>query len=132
MSFSHVLVISGQVIETFQEFVIANVYVTCDTASKQVLWDELKLFVVNNGDANLSLCGNFNSVRSLEERRGRGPFIRQHNSDIFNKFIDDDSLIDLPICGRLFTWYRSDGFSMSRLDGFLLSSNWCIQWPNCI
>jgi hypothetical protein len=131
MSFPPILVIIGQVIETCQEFVIANVYAPYDTALKQVLWDQLKLFVVNNGDANICLCGNFNSVRSLEERRWRGSFIRQHDSDIFNKFIDDGSLINLPICGRLFTWYRGDGFSMSRLDRFLLSSNWCIVWPNC-
>ena len=39
--------------------------------------------------------------------------------------------MDLPICGRLFTWYRGDGLSMSRLDRFLLSVNWCSVWPNC-
>jgi len=41
-------------------------------------------------------------------------------------------MIDLPICGRLFTWYRGDGVSMSHLDRFLLSFNWCTAWPNCI
>jgi hypothetical protein len=88
--------------------------------------------VVSNSDANLCLCGDFNSVRSIEERRGRGSSFRQHDSDIFNKFIDEGSLVDMPICGRVFTWYRGDGFSMSRLDRFLLSINWCNVWPNCI
>jgi len=41
-------------------------------------------------------------------------------------------LEDLPIYGRLFTWYRGDGYSMSRLDRFLLSVNWCSVWPNSI
>jgi exonuclease III len=36
MSFPHVLAIKGRVIETCQEFVIANVYAPCETASKQV------------------------------------------------------------------------------------------------
>jgi len=82
--------------------------------------------ILNHNDglnANLCLCGDFNSVRSLEERRGKGSFTQQHDSEIFNKFIDDGSLVDLPICGRLFTWYCGDGFSMSRLDRFLLSVN---------
>jgi hypothetical protein len=90
---------------------------------KQVLWDQLLNFVVSNSDANLCLCGDFNSVRSIEERRGRGSSFRQHDSDIFNKFIEEGYLVDMPICGRLFTWYRGDGFSMSRLDRFLLSIN---------
>jgi len=50
---------------------------------------------------------------------------------IFNKFIADGLLVDLPICGRLFNWYRGDGQSMSRLDRYLLSVNWCSAWPNC-
>jgi hypothetical protein len=54
------------------------------------------------------------------------------DADCFNKFIDDSCLIDLPICGRLFTWYRGDGVSMSRLDGLLLSEKWSSVWPNCI
>jgi len=41
-------------------------------------------------------------------------------------------LIDLPICGRLFTWYRSDGITMRRLDRFLFSEKWCERWPNGI
>jgi hypothetical protein len=131
-SFPHVLVIRGRVLQTSQEFIIANVYAPCDTAEKQVLWDQLLQFVVNNGDANLCLCGDFNAVRSSEERRGRGYVFRQCDTKFFNNFIDDGALVDLPLCGRLFTWYRGDGVSMSRLDRFLLSYNWCLVWPNCI
>jgi hypothetical protein len=49
----------------------------------------------------------------------------------FNCFIEDNFLIDLPLCGRKFTWYREDGGSMSRLDRFLLSAEWGMSWPNC-
>jgi hypothetical protein len=50
----------------------------------------------------------------------------------FNNFIEGSYLLDLPLCGRLFTWYRGDGVSMSRLDRFLVSANWCVSWRNCI
>lgn len=73
-----------------------------------------------------------NSVRSMEERRDRGVSSRHDDCNIFNKFIEDGRLVDLPICGRLFTWYRGDGFTMSRLDRYLLSENWCSTSPNCI
>ena len=68
----------------------------------------------------------------MDERKGRSAFFRQAEADNFNKFIDDSFLVDLPICGRLFTWFKGDGVSMSRIDCFLLSSNWCQIWPNCI
>jgi hypothetical protein len=29
-------------------------------------------------------------------------------------------LIDIPVLGKRFTWFRSDGSAMSRLDRFLL------------
>jgi len=51
---------------------------------------------------------------------------------MFNKFIEEGSLVDMPICGRLFTWYCGDGYLMSQLDRFLLYINWCNGWPNGI
>jgi hypothetical protein len=41
-------------------------------------------------------------------------------------------MVDLPLCGRRYTWFKGDGTSMSRIDRFLLSEEWCLQWPNCI
>jgi hypothetical protein len=49
----------------------------------------------------------------------------------FNRFIEDNNLVDLPLHGRKFTWFKGDGLSMSRLDRFLLSEEWCLVWPNC-
>jgi len=41
-------------------------------------------------------------------------------------------LADLPLSGRNFTWFKGDGKSMSRIDRFLLSKDWCLVWPNCV
>lgn len=81
---------------------------------------------------NFCICGDFNYVPSVEERRGRNVLFRQLDAYNFNNFIDGCFLIDLPLYGRLFTWYRGDGISMSRFDRFLLSGKWCESWPNCI
>ena len=54
------------------------------------------------------------------------------DAENFNNFIAESLLIDLLICGQLFTWYKGDGVSMSRLDRFLLSEKWCAAWPNSI
>jgi hypothetical protein len=48
-----------------------------------------------------------------------------------SRFIEDNNLVDIPLHGRKFTWFKGDGLSMSRLDRFLLSEEWCLVWPNC-
>lgn len=38
------------------------------------------------------------------------------------------NLIDLPVLERRFTWFKSDGSAMSRIDRFLLSDGWINMW----
>jgi len=67
LSFRHVLIIKGRVLSTGKEFIIENVYAPCDTSAKQELWVRLAQFILSNGDTNVCICGDFNSVRSEEE-----------------------------------------------------------------
>jgi hypothetical protein len=78
------------------------------------------------------VCGDFNAVRSTVERRSSREGSRSSDHIPFNQFIDDAVLIDLPLTGRKFTLYKGDGLSMSRLDRFLISEEWCLTWPNCL
>jgi len=132
MSFDHALVIKGKVLKTTDVFIIINVYAPCDSEGKMALWQSLNPLVLNNTDVCLCVCRDFNSVQYSDEKKERGTVFRKVEADFFNKFIEENLLIDLPICGRLYTWYRGDGVSMSRLDRFLLSEKWCEAWPNCI
>lgn len=38
----------------------------------------------------------------------------------FNKFIDDAEVDHIPMIGRRYTWYRSNGKAWSRLDRVLM------------
>jgi len=125
MRLAHALVITRKVILTGEEIVIVNMYAPCEYLAKGELWERLTTFVTSKNDLCVCLCGDFNFVRNMEERKGRGTVFRLMESDMFNIFIDDTLLIDLPISGRLYSWYRGDGISMSRLDHFLLSEKWC-------
>jgi len=131
-SFEHVLAIKGNDLLTGEDFIIFNVYAPCDLVGKKLLWENLSLHIHNNSDVGICVRGNFNSVRGIDERKGRAVVYKQTDVEVFNKFIHDSLLFDLPICGRLFTWYKGDGISMSRLDRFLLSNKWCEIWPHCI
>ena len=39
------------------------------------------------------------------------------------------ALEEVRSVGRRFTWCRPNGSAMSRLDRFLLSDEWLVQWP---
>jgi len=131
MSFDPVLVISGRFLKTDHGFVVFNVYAPCDFSRHQVLWNNLSTRLGSLSDQNVCVSGDFNAVRCLEERRGTSGVFNTAWSDTFNNFIEDSTLLDLPLRGRMFTWFRGDGRSMSRIDRFLLSENWCLQWSNC-
>jgi len=70
-------------------------------------------------------------LHSAERRSVWGSQVVDDSAPL-NEFIDDRVLIDLPLGGRKFTWYKGDGRSMSRLDRFLLSEEWFLLWPNCL
>lgn len=80
----------------------------------------------------MCVCGDFNAVRYVKERIS----VRTSHNSLdhvnFDRFIDENDLVDLPLCGRIFTWYKGGGKSMSRLDRFLLNDEWCLVWPNCM
>nr|KYP50790.1 hypothetical protein KK1_027354 [Cajanus cajan] len=49
----------------------------------------------------------------------------------YNQFIEDVELIDLPLGGGKYTWFRPNGITTSRIDRFLVSHEWLTQWPHC-
>lgn len=74
------------------------------------------------------LMGDFNAIKNQCERRGA--ISQENKSEIlgFSQFIEDMELIDIPTYGRKFSWFKSDGSVMSRLDRFLVSEEWLHSW----
>jgi hypothetical protein len=130
-SFDHVLMIEGRFHKSNERFVVFNVYAPCDVTCQQNLWVNISNRLVNFSEQNVCVCGDFNAVRNVSKRRSVGNFHRITGMEGFNQFIDGNLLIDLPLRGRGYTWYKGDGKSMSRIDRFLLSDRWCMTWPNC-
>jgi exonuclease III len=121
-SFEHVLLISGRFLRSEEHFVLLNVYAPCEVTRQQALWFNISNKLESFVDQNVCVCGDFNAVRNVEERRSVGSIPRVAGIN---------SLIDLPLRGRSYTWFRGDGRSMSRIDRFLVSESWCSSWPNC-
>jgi len=130
--FDHVLEVCGRLLKSNVDFVLFNVYAPCDARGQNVLWESLTNILANFDGSNICVCGDFNVVLGSEERRSVTSYNSLEGVYSFNNFIERSALVDLPLIGRQFTWYHGDGHAMSRIDRFLLSENWCLNWPNCI
>jgi len=106
------------------------IYAPCDHRAKQELWESLSARLQLLVGEKVCVCGDFNAVRNVEETWSQRGISGTHDFHHFSHFIVDNGLVDLPLCGRRYTWFKRDGSAMSRLDRFLLSEEWCIQWPN--
>ena len=131
-SIAHVIIIQGVMVKNGGEFSLANVYAPCDPLGRQDVWTRLGSLLSNFSDFCWCVCGDFNAIRSPAERESRvvGTIVEDYSH--FNQFIDSNVLFDLPLCDRNFTWFRGDGVSLSRLDRFLITKDWCVRWPHFI
>ena len=67
--------------------------------------------------------GDFNMIRSLEEKKG-GVRTISAATNLFNEFIEELNLVDIGTTNGMFTWQNKrtgDRQIASRLDRFLVS-----------
>ncbi|KAL8476717.1 hypothetical protein ACS0TY_029134 [Phlomoides rotata] len=109
---------------------IINVYAPCPLSERAELWDRIQCIVDQNAGSYICICGDFNSIRKFEERCGTRAESGRRDVEIFDSFIRDTGLIDLPLHGRSYTWYKPDGLCKDRLDRILINSEWLVCWPS--
>lgn len=107
---------------------LVNVYASCLRSERRILWDSLKNLISAKKGCWL-LGGDFNTVKCREEKMGIH-FDSGSMSDFAN-FINDAQLVDLQLGGRKYTWYKTNGKAMSRLDRFLFSQGMANLLGNC-
>lgn len=75
------------------------------------------------------LTGDFNLIYKAEDNNNS--ILNRAMMGRFRKFINDVSLIDLPLIGRKFTWSNHQSFpTLVRLDRVLCSIDWEELFPN--
>ncbi|GLU06807.1 hypothetical protein SLE2022_238000 [Rubroshorea leprosula] len=111
--------VSGEWGASKQQCVLINVYGPNDRQKRAKLWEDLRRMKTNK-EGHWLIAGDFNAVRSPEERRGK---IRESpGMKDFDEFIVATDLVDVKLANRRYTWYKADGTARSRLDRFLLST----------
>ncbi|KAL8544459.1 hypothetical protein ACS0TY_004856 [Phlomoides rotata] len=126
------LVINGFFPADGKRVVLINVYAPCSYAEKKGVWDTIRLVMDQYSEACICVVGDFNAIRSPEERVGRGEVGDVRDMAYFDEFISISNLVDMPLSGRTFTCYRPDGTCKSKLDRILVNSEWIARWLNQI
>ncbi|GJS46283.1 RNA-directed DNA polymerase, eukaryota, reverse transcriptase zinc-binding domain protein [Tanacetum coccineum] len=101
-------------------FYMINIYGPQEKEEKFLVWNRLMEFIRNH-EGQFVLFGDMNEFRDKSERYGT--MFSRVEAHMFNSFIDDAGLLDLPLGGRLFTWMNKVGTKMSKLDRFLISNS---------
>ena len=97
----------------------SGVYGPNEDSQRGALWEELSRM---HSRWNTTWCvfGDFNTIRYPSERFGCEAFSPAMFA--FSDFIEANYLVDLPLEGALFTWFRDSGSDcMSRIDRTLAS-----------
>nr|GEZ36180.1 hypothetical protein [Tanacetum cinerariifolium] len=81
--------------------------------------DERVIWIEVSGLPLFILFGDLNEVRNDSERFGS--IFSSEDAAIFNNFIQESGLIDLPMGGRSFTWMNKVGSKMRKLERILHS-----------
>nr|GEW31611.1 RNA-directed DNA polymerase, eukaryota [Tanacetum cinerariifolium] len=75
--------------------------------------------LLNRLNGETIVMGDFNEVRSSEERRGS--CFNPYSARRFDRFIHNSGLVDIKLEGYTFTWSHPSPTKMSQLDRFLVS-----------
>ncbi|WMV48294.1 hypothetical protein MTR67_041679 [Solanum verrucosum] len=105
-----------------------SVYAPHTRTKKLECWDEIAAVRELSGGPWVT-CGDFNTVRTMAERRGCRRITNVMTD--FSRWIEDMELHDPCLKGGSFTWFRGPNHqSAARLDRFLYSTEWEEQFRN--
>ncbi|GKB51750.1 RNA-directed DNA polymerase, eukaryota [Tanacetum coccineum] len=121
------VIVRGVWVKTGANLLIIVVYAPHDLKDKCMLWDYLT-HVSNHWDGEVMMMGDFNEVRFKSDRFGS--FFNERGADMFNSFISNASLEEVPLGGCAYTWCHKSASKMSKLDRFLISENLMHKCPN--
>nr|GEX25757.1 RNA-directed DNA polymerase, eukaryota [Tanacetum cinerariifolium] len=121
------IMIRGVRRQTGNDLLIIAVYAPHDLKDKQMLWDYLT-YEIGKWKREVVIMSDFNEVRYKSDRF-RSVFNVQ-GANVFNSFITNARLEEVPLGGSSFTWCHKSATKTSKLDIFLISEKNMNTYPN--
>ncbi|GJR22883.1 RNA-directed DNA polymerase, eukaryota [Tanacetum coccineum] len=95
------VIVRGVWLKSGIDLMIVVVYAPQEAKEKRMLWDYLA-HVSNQWVGKLVMMGDFNEVRYKSDRYGSN--FNAHDAEIFNSFIYNAGLDEVPLGGSAYTW----------------------------
>ncbi|GJT38145.1 RNA-directed DNA polymerase, eukaryota [Tanacetum coccineum] len=121
------VMIRGVWLKTGVNLLIVVVYAPRDLRDKRMLWEYLAN-ATNQWDGEVVMMGDFNKVRHKSDRFGS--VFNAQGTNVFNSFIVNAGLEEVPLGVSAYTWCHKSASKMSKLDRFLISENLMNFSPN--
>lgn len=112
------------------QWAFTGVYGLVERSKRETFWEELGS-LKGLWEGPWCIGGDFNMVLSPNERNmtGRMSHPMRHFAEVLNEL----GLRDIPHHGGPFTWREGhNNHSMSRLDRFLITTDWECQFSNVV
>jgi hypothetical protein len=104
------------------------VYGPCESALKPLFLAELAS-IAGNVSGPWAVLGDFNLLQNPTDRSNNNFDAR--DADLFNSWINDAGLIEIPLLDRLFTWSNNQPSPiLARLDRVLVNTMWNSVLPD--
>nr|GEX05023.1 putative RNA-directed DNA polymerase, eukaryota, reverse transcriptase zinc-binding domain protein [Tanacetum cinerariifolium] len=121
------VIVRGVWLSTGVDTLLIVVYAPHDKGEKRLLWEYL-FSVVKGWKGDVIMTGDFNEVRFKTDRFGS--IFHARDAEVFNDFISNSGLEEVPLRGCAFTWCHKSASRMSKLDRFFISDNVWNSFPN--
>ncbi|KAK1370196.1 hypothetical protein POM88_036288 [Heracleum sosnowskyi] len=105
-------------------FNLLNVYAPHGIQEKLALWQDFRRLAALLDSSPAIFIGDFNEVRFQRERINCNIRIREMR--VFNSWIEDSNLLEIPLDNANFIWIGPNG-KRSKLDRALSNSEWLSQ-----
>ncbi|GJV81323.1 RNA-directed DNA polymerase, eukaryota [Tanacetum coccineum] len=121
------IAIMGKWLPNDKNLLITTVYAPQELSEKRMLWQYL-VHVIEGWKGDIIVMGDFNEVRTAEERFGS--IFNARGVAAFNSFISTGGLVEVPLGEYSYTWAHKSAAKMSKLDRFLISKYLMRIHPN--
>nr|GEW17418.1 RNA-directed DNA polymerase, eukaryota, reverse transcriptase zinc-binding domain protein [Tanacetum cinerariifolium] len=112
--------VKGKWKNSSEDYYLINVYGPQHQPDKANLWNFLRLFI-HDHNGKVLLFGDLNEVRDVSKYFGSS--FSNGDVAIFNSFIQDVGLFDLPMGERMFMCINKAVTKLSKIDRFLISKD---------
>nr|GEZ29494.1 RNA-directed DNA polymerase, eukaryota [Tanacetum cinerariifolium] len=107
----------GSWVSNKAKLLMISIYAPQSISSKRMLWNFIST-LVSRWDSHYMVMGDFNEVRSVEDRFGSE--FNAQSANEFNSFISNSGLAEIQLEGYSFTWCLQSAKKMSKLDRFFV------------